>query len=312
MSTEVTTAFVKQFGSLVFHLSQQQGSVLRPAVRVESVKGDSRYFDRIGKATAVIRTSRHGDTPQFDTPHSRRMVTLADYHYGDMVDDQDKVRMLIDPTSEYVIAAMWALGRSMDDVIISAASGNAAGGSTGTSSVALPSSQKLVAADSAGTAGAGLNVTALRRAAKILDGNDVAPSIPRYFAFNAYQKEKLLGETEVTSADFNTVRALVMGDIDTFMGFKFLRTERLVDQSGSLAVNFTTGAVGSGGGDADGYDKCLAWAKDGLLLGLGEDIKAEIGKDPGKQFNTRVYCKMSIGAVRMEEEKVVEVLCLDT
>lgn len=310
MSAEIPVSFVKQFGANIFHLSQQKGSKLRGAVRVESVQGDSRFFDRIGKAAAVVRTTRHGDTPIMDTPHSRRMVTLTDYHYGDMVDDQDKVRTLNDPTNDYSQAAIWALGRSMDQVLVAAASGNAYGGVAGATPVALPATQKL-ASVSAG-AGDELNVQALRRAARILDGNNVDPSEPRFCAFNAYQKEALLGQTEVTSADFNTVRALVMGEINTFMGFKFIHTEELVEQDSALAFDQSTGAVGSGSGAALGYDKVLVWAKMGLLLGIGKDITAEIGKDPGKQFNTRVYAKMGIGGTRMEEEKVVEILCLDT
>lgn len=310
MSTEITTAFVKQFGANVFHLSQQKGSKLRGAVRVESVKGDSRFFDRIGKAVAAIRTSRHSDTPQMDTPHSRRMVTLADYEYGDLVDDQDKIRTLIDPTNEYVMAATWALGRSMDEVIIAAALGSAYGGVAGATAVVLPSTQKL--ASVASSAGASLNVQALRRTAKKFDANEVDQSIKRFFAFNAYQKEALLGETEVTSSDFNTVRALVMGEIDTFVGFKFILTERLTDRSGALSFDVSSGAVGSGGGDADGYDQCIAWAQDGLLLGLGKDINAQVAPRVDKSFSTQIYASMALGATRMEEEKVVEVLCKDT
>lgn len=310
MSSEITTAFVKQYGANVFHLSQQKGSKFRGAVRVESVKGDSRFFDRIGKAVAQVRSSRHADTPILDTPHSRRMVTLADYEYGDMVDDQDKIRTLIDPTNEYVMAAVWALGRSMDEVIIAGALGSAYGGVGGATAVVLPTTQKLASVSSG--AGAALNVQVLRRASKILDANEVDSSIRRYFAFNAYQKEALLAETEVTSSDFNTVRALVMGEIDTFVGFKFILSERLTDRSGALLFNTSSGVVGSGAGDADGYDQCIAWAQDGILLGIGKDIKAEVGPRPDKSFNTQIYACMSLGATRMEEEKVVEVLCKDT
>jgi Phage capsid protein len=310
MSTEITTSFVKQYGANVFHLSQQKGSKLRNSVRVESVTGDSRFFDRIGKAVAAVRSSRHADTPQMDTPHSRRMVTLSEYEYADLVDQADKIKTLNDPTNEYSMAAQWALGRSMDDVIIDAASGNAYGGVGGATSVVLPTTQKLASVASA--AGASLNVQALRRAAKILDGNDVDESEQRFFAFNAYQKEALLSATEVTSADFNSVKALVMGQIDTFMGFKFIRTELLNDRSGALSFDTSAGTVGSGGGDANGYDQCLAWAKSGLLLAIGQDIKAEIAPRADKSFSTQVYASMSLGATRMEEEKVVEVLCKDS
>ncbi len=310
MSQQITTSFVKQYGANVFHLSQQKGSRFRPNVRVETVVGDSRFFDRIGKATAQVRTSRHADTPQMDTPHTRRMVSMADYEYADLVDAADKIKTLNDPTNDYSMAAQWALGRSMDQVMIAAALGSAYGGVSGATPVVLPNSQKLTSV--ASTAGAALNVQALRRAQKILDGNDVDESEPRFFAFNAYQKEALLSATEVTSSDFNTVKALVMGQIDTFLGFKFLRSENLTDRATTLSFDTTSGAVNTGGGDANGYDQCIAWAKSGLLLALGQDIKAEIGPRADKSYSTQVYASMSIGGTRMEEEKVVEVLCKDT
>jgi hypothetical protein len=58
-----------------------------------------------------------------------------------------------------------------------------------------------------------------------------------------------------------------------------------------------------------GIRSCFAWAKSGLVLGSAENIMTRVGEDPGKSFNVRVYAKMSIGAVRVEEEKVVQVDC---
>ena len=115
MSVQITTAFVNQFSSNVALLSQQRGSILRAAVSEESVTGEKAFFDQVGASSAVKRTSRHGDTPLVETPHSRRQVTLDTYEWGDLIDDSDKVRMLIDPTSTYAQAAASAIGRSMDD-----------------------------------------------------------------------------------------------------------------------------------------------------------------------------------------------------
>ncbi len=307
MSNQVPTSFVKQYGANVFHLAQQKGSRLRNLVRNESVTGDSRFFDRIGKAVAQLRTTRHADTPVMNTPHTRRMVIMKDYEYGDLVDDADKLKTLNDPTNDYSVAAQWALGRAMDLELVTNAVGNAYGGVSGATPVALTATQKIVSVNGS-NAGTKLNVDALRGAMRILDGNDVDPSIQRNFAYNALQKEALLSETEVTSSDYNTIKALVMGQINTFMGFNFVMLELIPDQSGTLSFEYATGAVGSGSGDADGYDVSVAWAKDGLLLALGADIKAQIAPDPGKSFSTRVYASMSIGATRMEEEKVVGIL----
>jgi hypothetical protein len=174
MSSQITTAFVNQFSSNIQMLSQQMGSLLRTAVDNESVTGEKAFFDQVGSAAAVLRTTRHADTPLIDTPHSRRMVTMADYEYADLIDDQDKVRLLADPTSTYSRAAAAAMGRAMDDVIISAALGTAKTGKDGSTSTTLPSAQKIVHGS------AGLTIAKLVSAKQILDEGNVDPSIPRY------------------------------------------------------------------------------------------------------------------------------------
>ena len=174
MSVQITTAFVEQYKSNVFHLAQQKGSRLRDAVRTETVTGKSHYFERIGSVAAQKRTSRHSDTPRMDTPHSRRKVTMDDYDWADLIDQEDKVRMLISPQSEYAMAGAWAMGRAMDDAIISAATGNAFGGVSGGTSIALPASQQIAVGAS------GLTIAKLIEAKEILDGNDVDPDEPRF------------------------------------------------------------------------------------------------------------------------------------
>jgi hypothetical protein len=283
MSTQVTTAFVQQYSANVQMLSQQMGSRLRDAVRVENMTGKNAFFDQVGSATAQKRTSRHADTPQIDTPHARRRVSLVDYEYADLIDDQDKVRMLIDPTSAYAQASAAAMGRAMDDELIAAATGTAFTGETGSTSTALPAGQQIASGS------ADMSLDKLIEAKKILDLADVDPSIPRYIAVGPNQIEALLNSTTVTSSDFNTVKALVQGEIDTFLGFKFIVTNRLAKS---------------------GNDRtCFAWAEDGLALGVGRDIMARIDERSDKGYATQVYYCMSIGATRMEEEKVVQIIC---
>lgn len=307
MSSQITTAFVQQYSSTVFHVAQQKGSRLRPATRMETQKGKAAFWDRIGQAVAQVKSGRHADTPQVDTPHSRRMVTLTDYVLSDLFDSADSVRTLIDPTSEYLKAFVNGFGRAMDDVIIAAALGDAATGETGSTAVSLPSTQKITSVSA--SAGANMNVQALRRAKKLLDAADVDPSIQRYLALDASMLHSLLGQTEVTSHDYNSVKALVQGEVDTFMGFKFIRLERLLTRSGSLSFDTTLGTVGSGSGNASGYKRAFAWAQDGLLFSVGEDFKGRIDERADKNYSMQAFAEMSVGAVRMEEEKVVEILC---
>ena len=290
MSSQVTTAFVQQYSANVQMLSQQMGSRLRDAVRIENVVGKNAFIDQIGKATAQLRTSRHADTPQLDTPHARRRLSLASYEYADLIDDQDKVRMLIDPTSFYAQAAAAAMGRAMDDVIITAALGTASTGETGSGSATLDATNNMVGSASSND---GLTIAKLLEAKRKLDLNDVDPSIPRYIAVGPKQIEDLLGTTQVPSSDFNTVKALAQGDVNSFLGFEFIMTNRL---------------------DVDSNDirSCFAWAEDGLTLGIGKDVSARIDERNDKGYATQVYYCMDIGAVRMEESKVVKIFCDET
>ena len=285
MSTEITTAFVEQYKSNVFHLAQQKGSRLRNAVKTENVTGKAHFFERIGSTAAEKRTSRHSDTPRMDTPHSRRKVTMDDYDWADLIDNEDKVRMLISPSSEYAMAGAWAMGRAMDDAVIAAASGTAYSGAAGGTSVALASAQKIVHGS------AGLTLAKLLEAKEILDSSDVDPDEPRFMIVTAKQLQNVLGVEQITSADYSSVKALVQGEIDTFLGFNFIRTERLVtDGTNRLALAFTQNALG---------------------LALGQDITTKISERADKNYATQVFLSMSIGATRVEDEKVVEIACVE-
>jgi len=288
MSIQITTSFVEQYSSNVTMLSQQMGSKLRGSVDVETINGKNAFFDQVGVTAAQIRTSRHGDTPQIDTPHSRRRLSLADYEWADLVDDVDKVRMLIDPTSSYAKAAAAAMNRSIDDVIITAMNASASTGVAGGTSTALPSTQKTATSDQSD----GLTIAKLLSAKKIMDDNDVDPSLKRFIVCGPQQISDLLGTTSVTSADFNTVRALSTGEVNSFLGFEFIMSTRLNKD----ATNTSDRLV-------------FAYTEDAIKLGMGKDISAKISERADKSYSTQVYYCMSLGAVRMEEKKVVQIPC---
>ena len=283
MSVQITTAFSQQFSANVQLLSQQTGSILRGGVSEEAVTGEKAFFDQVGAAAAVKRTSRHQDTPTVETPHSRRMVTMDSYEWADLIDDADKVRMLIDPTSTYASAAAAAMGRAMDDAIIEAATGTAKTGKSGGTSTTM------LAAHQIANGSADLTLAKLIEAKKTLDLASVDPSIPRHIAVGPDQIEALLNSTTVTSSDFNTIKALVQGEINTFLGFQFHVSTRLA-KSGNIRT-------------------CFAWAEDGIKLAVGKDVMSRIDERSDKSYSTQVYYCATFGATRMEEEKVVQIDC---
>lgn len=287
MSFQVSTAFVQQYTTNVQLLLQQRGSKLRDCCTLGSYTGKAaKAVEQIGAVTAQERLTRHADTPLISTPHDARWVFPRDFEWADMIDDQDKLRMLIDPTSPYAINGANALGRSLDDIIISAALGTAQTGENGSIATAFDTTNQRIAVGATG-----LTVAKLRQARRILAANEVdLASEMLYIAVTAQQIDNLLGTTEVTSSDFNSVKALVQGDIDTFMGFKFIQIERL-------------------GLDGSGDRRCFAWAKSGLHVGMWNDINTKISERADKSYAMQVYVKGTFGATRVEEKKVVEIIC---
>lgn len=294
MSIQITTAFVQQYRANVDHLVQQKGSRLRPMVRTETQAAEFEFYDRIGATSAQEVTGRHQDTPLVNTPHDRRRVSLRDFDWGDLVDRPDRIRMLADPTSPYAQSAAFALGRKMDEVVLDAAFGSVYTGKTGATTVTFPSSQQIAVdyVETGAAANSGLTIAKLRKAKQILDRNETDPTERRYIAMTAKQVTDLLRTTEVTSSDYNTVKALVAGEINTFMGFEFVRTELVRTNASS-------------------YRRVCAWTQSGLLLAVGADITVDIGPRRDKRNATQVYVSASFGATRMEEEKVVEIICAE-
>jgi hypothetical protein len=198
--------------------------------------------------------------------------------------------MLIDPTSPYSQAAANAMGRAMDDAIIDAADGTANTGVAGATSTTLPAAQVVdVQVGISPAADTGLNVGKLRGAKEILDAGEIEDE-DRFIALDAKQLKNLLAETEITSSDYNVVKALVHGEVDTFLGFTFIRTQRLETDSNSDT-------------------KVLFWNKKGIMLGIGSNPTAKISERDDKNYATQVFYSMSIGATRMEEARVGYIEC---
>ncbi|MCK9326770.1 MAG: phage capsid protein [Bacteroidales bacterium] len=278
------TIYAKQYGSNVSLLAQQKGSRLRNAVTVKSgVVGEETYMDQLTAFDAQARTSRLSQTNPTLASYARRRIALEDYFIAKAIDKLDSVRTLADPTSAISQNGINGMGRQIDDLIIAAATGTAYTGKVGGTSIVLPSAQKVAVGSS------NLTLAKLLSAKEILDGNEVDPSDERYIIVSSGMLSSLLNTTEVKSADYNSVKVLVQGMIDTYLGFKFIRSERL-----------------AGGATAR---KAIAFTKSGIGLAIGRDVTSRIDELPNQHYAKQLYFSMSMGASRLEEAKVVEIAC---
>lgn len=288
MSFQADTAFTKQYHANFERLLEQSGSRFLGNVRREDQKSESQFFDQIGAVEAEEIGNRHGDSPQTDTPHARRRVTLRFYDVGDYIDDEDKARGLTDPQSEYTTGFVNALNRKRDDVIIASMWADAFTGKEGTTAVSFPAANIVAAAFGTFT---GLSVKKMIEAKRLLIGyeNDMDKVTPK-IAITANQLANLLNEDKIVSNDFNS-KALMEGNVVRYMGFDFVMSQRLT-------------LVGS-----DRY--VPVWLPDGILHTVGIDIKTRVAERADKRFNLYAYGKAGFGATRMQENKVIRILCTE-
>ena len=311
MSVNVNNAFVQQYSTNVMMLLQQMGSRLSGTVNNYQFYGKAAsVVEQFGSVTPVRNQGRHSDTPLISTPQSKRWAYPNDYDWADMIDDQDKLRLLIDPSGPYAQAGALAMGRAKDDEILSAIYNSSNTGENGTSTTGLLSAygsgSQLVGATVGASGNTGLNIAKLRAAKKILLTADVDIDNDELFMIlSAQQHDNLLNEAQAINLDYNTQPVLVNGKISSFMGFNFIHSERIAG-----AANFNTSINPAVTGYTAGSTWLVPfWAKSGLALGTWNEITTKISERPDKRHSTQVYVTGTFGATRLEEQRCGLITC---
>lgn len=278
---------IKQFADDIIQAVQQKNSRLDGTVqRKIGVSAEEFYFNKLGSVELQEKTQRYSPTPLVDPVHSKRKVVPTRFHQGISVDDYDQDRALVSLQPNYMEMLMYAAKRKKDEIIIGALGGTAYEGKDGTTAVALPSAQKIVSSSAA------MTLAKLLSAKEIMDAADVDEEIARYIVLSAKQVTNLLNTTEIKNADYNTVKALAEGKIDTFLGFKFIRTQKLLTNASSERL-------------------CYAYTEKAVGIAINKDMKTKVGENPDKSFATVAYIELDMGATRVEDKEVVEIACTE-
>jgi hypothetical protein len=309
MSFSVNTAFVQQYSTNIAMLLQQQGSRLRSAVMVQPFVGKAASpVEQFGAVNPVRNQGRHSRTPLISTPQDKRWVYPADYDWADLIDDQDKLRMLIDPSGAYTQGGVNAMGRAMDDEIISGFFNSNNTGENGTTATGLLSAynsgSQVVSASTGAASNTGLNIAKLRAAKKLLLAAEVdVDNDPLFMAITATQHDNLLNEAQAISTEYNDKPVLVSGRIQSFMGFNFIHSERIPGGASFAAGN--NPAISTGGQYWVPF-----WAKSGVCLGMWQDVKTSVDKRSDLRNAWQVYVTGTYGATRLEEKRCGYIACV--
>lgn len=279
------------YSSVILPLARQERSMLWDTVvhkDKEQIKGKSFYQDQIGTWEMSPKTSVNAKTPMNDPNLSRTRVDMRTYNDARTIDRSLGLQSLSDPLSQASVCVQSAVGVQYDKLIYAALGGVTYRGETGSTSVSLPSGQKIAADFETSGTNTGLTTAKIRRAAKMLDAKGV-PSYDRYLVASATAKEQLLGTQAPTSSDYNAIRALVNGDINSWVGFRFIwLPDGIINVSSNIA---------------DYY----AYHKTGMIFGDLDGMFLREQERPDLSYSKQIYYEITAGAGRLEEAKVVQI-----
>lgn len=280
MSISLSNAFVTLFDAEVKQAYQGK-AMLVPAVRQRrGVEGSTVKFPKVGRGVATVRVPQTDVTP-LNVGFSSVTLTLSDFNAAEYSDIFSQAKVNFDERQELVQVVAGAMGRRQDQMILDALDG---------------SSTSLTVANSIGGSTTNMNIAKLREAKRLLDKGNVPPD-GRHIIIHANGLSNLLSETSVTSSDFNSVKALVQGEINTYLGFTF---HVLGDRSeGGLPID----------GSLD--RTCYAFHKDAVGYGEGIAMRTEINYIAEKT-SWLVNEVFSAGAIAIDDEGIVKLTCRET
>jgi hypothetical protein len=271
---------------------QQKTSHLRPLVGSDSYTGkNASIVEQFGVTTALRKTTRNSDTPVIDVPQAKRWVSPQDWEWASLIDAQDKLRMIIDPTSPYAQAGAAAMNRAIDSIILAAFWGTAYTGEDGTTSETFDTTNYQVGVNVGGTASA-LNVPKLQSAVQKLIAvtkGELSEAVSG--VISSYEHDSLLKEVQINNVDYGGGAVLVDGRVKRFMGIDFTVYEDLDISSGNRRIPI--------------------FLKSGMHLGVWNDLNTKVSERADKSYAWQVYLCGTFGATRTQAGKIIQVLCDD-
>jgi N4-gp56 family major capsid protein len=280
MAIGLSNAFIQLFDAEVKQAYQAKAQLVGATRQRKGVEGEVVKFPKVGKGAATLRVPQTDVTP-LNVDFSQVTATLEDWNAAEYSDIFMQQKVNFDERQELVQVLSNAIGRRQDQLIIDALT------ASGTS---------LTVTNDIGGTDTNLNVDKLREAKKLMDKNNVPPQ-DRHMVIHANSLASLLGDQEATSVDYNSIKALVSGEINTYLGFKFHvlgdRTE------GGLAI--------------DGSNDRTIWAFHKDAVGYAEGIapRTEINYVPEKT-SYLVNTILSATAVAIDAEGIVQLTCRES
>lgn len=289
----IDNIYIQTFERNVKHLAQQYTTKLRQHVINRSTNGNRHNWETLDFSDATDKTTSAPATPALDLPWNRRVSIAQTKHTGTVIDNEDIVQMLVEPKSAATENLAYSMNRAIDDIIINAATAAALVGDGSTS--AFPAAQTV------GDYSTEISFDAITAIQEKFMSNDIDPSQPKVAVVGPKQVQALLNLTQQTSTDFARTangstpltNLMSSGIVPNWMGFTWILSTRLNAPA------------------ADQIDT-LFFCPDALGLQVNEDITVQVAQDPSASFAWRIYARLTMGAVRIQDKKIVRGAFADT
>lgn len=275
--------FVQQWDTAVRKEAAQTDSRLMSAVTDRgTIAGESFTINFMGDDGSLLDANnvRHGDTTWSEAEHEARVVTMADFYKAYPLDRNDIPKMLVNPVTggDYMRLLMAAKNRKIDDVIYDAIRGTITS-KDGATSYALPSGQKIAHGS------AGMTLSKILQAHRMLNAAEV-PMDGRFFWIDSFALEDMLNIQQLTSSDYNSVKMLTTGEVNSFMGFSW----SMYNYAAESAVYYA-----------------VAGHRSALGLAIPKELSTQVDKRPDRSNIWQVYVSADFGSVRIVDEGIIEV-----
>jgi hypothetical protein len=279
--------YTTEFNTNWLQRIQQQQSKLAPYLHVEEFDGEKKRFDRLGSTSAQERTQRNGPTPTASVSTDSRWAWRKSFDIPAKLidrDDEQNLGPLVLPNSDLVMAHGMTYNREFDKFVLRTAIGSVRTGTDGSVTTPYDTNYQI-------STGGSLTIAKILQAKEKMATAEVNDECTPLFVVHPKQVTALLNLTEVKSADYNTVKALANGSIDTFCGFKFV-------QSTQVAV---AGSVYS----------CVAFHPQALKITRGT-LETHIDRRSDLSNSLQIYSYFRLAGTRVHDEAVIEVQCTDS
>jgi hypothetical protein len=294
-NSTILQVYLDAFRDNIRQLAQQRTSKARGWTDQFSAEAETGNWDRLGSAEAAAKTRKQA-TPEGARVWSRRIAVATPYNDAEIVESEDPSLMIADPNSNIVQSLGYSMGRAMDDIIFTAAMGGALNSVRASDGSNTPTTIALPAGQTVGDGTTAISFGLLTDALQVFNTNDIGLEMERVCFIGPQQVKELMNLTENTSSDYVNNQALQTlnssGVVSNWLGATWIMSTRLPIP-------------------ATGQRSCIMMTRRGVGFHIPQDITTFVERDPSLSYAWRPYCQFTAGAVRVEDEHVVEIHVAD-